>query len=184
MRPPKSYAEWINCFDSLKEGTNDEQTILVMEQGSIEWTRGVAERLTDALYETIKHRLNESADRMQKELDRSNGDEARIVKALLSARKRLALMNRVAQLDAFPENVRESMGGILKDYAKSTEQSMMDSAKTDRTGRLRMLIKNNAITQFDKVEHTYLDTANNDNASSSPQRGTGFRSSKRRVIIT
>ena len=181
MRAPRNYSDWIECFDRFKEGTSDEETILIMEKGSIKWTRGVAERFTESLYETIKYRINQSADFLQKELDRSNGDESAIVKALLSARKRLAILNRLVNIEAFPEQVRESMSILLSDYAKTTQDSLEDSAKTDRTGRLRMLMKNNGVLHYEKVENIF--NTRTEVERTPPQNGVGAKPSKRRVIL-
>lgn len=181
MKAPRNYSDWIECFDRFKDGISDEEIILKMENGSIEWTRGVAERFTESLYETIKYRLNQSADILQKELDRSNGDESAIVKALLSARKRLALLNRLVNIEAFPEQVKEAMSTLLSDYAKDTQKSLEESAQTDRTGRLRMLMKNNGIVHYEKVENIF--STRSDVESNPPQYGKGFKPSKRRVIL-
>jgi hypothetical protein len=153
MNVPKNYSEWVVCFDRLKEGEHDESTLQLMEKGTIEWSRGVAERITQRLYETIDYRLRQTADLLQRELDRCNGNETVLVKALLTARKRLTVLKRLAHLPAFPEHVRESMYNILSEYAKSTQESLEKSALTDRTGRLRMLIKNNPLTQFNVGEN-------------------------------
>ena len=160
MKIPVIYADWVECLDQFNTGTNDEELVLLMEQGTIEWSQGVAERLTQRLYDSIEFRLRRSADQLQKELNHTKGNESALVKALLSARKRLALLKRVAELQAFPENVRETMVNVLVEYAKSTQQSLEDSALSDRTGRLRSLIKNNVITQFGGVENVFGSTAN------------------------
>lgn len=181
MKVPNTYAEWINCFDSFKKSTNDEETIAAMEKGSIEWTRGVAEKMTQALHDALQHRLSSSSETLQKELDRSKGDESAIVKALLSKRKRLALINRVAQLPAFPEQVRNAMSELITEYAKQTQSSLMDSAKVDRTGRLSMMIKNNSITKFDNVELSLNNSSIEQ--STAPQFNNKFKTNKRRVIF-
>lgn len=185
MNKPETYAEWVNCFEQFKAGTKDEETILLMEQGQIEWTKGVAERLTQQLYETIDHRLRRSSDQLQKELSTCNGNETELVKAILSARKRLAVLKRVAHLSAFPERVRETMWNLLHEYAKSTQQSLEDSAVTDRTGRIRSLIRNNPITQFDQIENVFGITpheASNPEATGNPQR-LEQNARRRRIIL-
>lgn len=173
MNKPTTYAEWVNCFEQFKAGMKDEETVLLMEQGQTEWTKGVADRLTQQLYETIDYRLRRSSDQLQKELNTCNGNETELVKAILSARKRLAVLKRIAHLPAFPEQVRETMWNLLHDYAKSTQQSLEDSAVTDRTGRIRSLIRNNPITQFDQVENVFGFTShavsNSDNMVSVPK---------------
>lgn len=179
MSTPHTYAEWIDCLDQLKTGTKDEEIISNMERGKVEWTKGVAERLTQHLYETFEIRLKQSADQLQKELNACYGDETLLVKSILSARKRLAILKKVTELPSFPDHVNSVMLNILKEYAKNTQQSLEDSTYTDRTGRLRSLIRNNPITQFDQIENVFGTSISTiDNANSIQQK-----SSRRRVIL-
>ena len=186
MIKPVTYAEWIECFEQLKTGTNDEEIILKMEQGTIEWSKGVAERLTLHLFNTIESRLILTSDLLQKELDGSYGNETMIVKAILSARKRLALLKRVADLPALPDNVSESLLKVLSEYAESTQESLEKSALSDRTGRLKSLFRNNNLTQFDKVENVFgnfFSTSNEMNRDDENPPMPGVKSSRRRVIL-
>lgn len=189
MNPPTTYSQWIDCLDRFKNGIQDEEVVLLMERGSIEWTPGVAERLTQQLYEVIDFRLRKASDQFQKELNYGGGDETTLVQAILSVRKRLALLKRVAQLSAFPEKVNEAMFTILSDYAKKSQQSLEDSAKTDRTGRLRITIKNNPITSFEDVENVFgssvKTTASTSKISMSKEKQAGIEPKKtgRRVIF-
>jgi len=182
MKVPSCYSDWVNCFEQFKEGTNDQKLLEAMQSGSIEWSSGVAERLTQRLYDVISYRINSNNDVLQRELDRCNGDETAIVKALLSARRRLAILQQLADLQAFPENVREAMSKSIEDYAASTQESLEKSALSDPTGRLRILIKNNALTQLHQVENIF----HNQNASIQPDENlspNGFKSKRRRVIL-
>ncbi|MFJ8518688.1 hypothetical protein [Lysinibacillus xylanilyticus] len=186
MIKPVTYAEWVECFEQLKAGTNDEEIILKLEQGTIEWSKGVAERLTQHLFDTIESRLKRTSDLLQKELDGSYGNETMIVKAVLSARKRLALLKRVADLPAFPDNVRGTMLKVLSDYAKNTQESLEKSALSDRTGRLRSLFRNNNLTQFAKVENVFgnsVSMSNEMNRDAKNPQVPGVKSSRRRVIL-
>ncbi|WP_316569117.1 hypothetical protein [Neobacillus sp. YIM B06451] len=186
MSIPTTYAEWIASFDNFKTGTQDEEVLTSMEKGSIEWTKGVAERLTQHLFETIEFRLKHTANQLQKELNACRGNETALVKAILSARKRLAVLKRVAHLPAFPDHVKEAMNTLLHDYAKSTQQSLEDSALTDRTGRLRSLIRHNPITEFDKVENVFgssISTSKHKNTTVGNIPIVGQNPSRRRVIL-
>lgn len=190
MNPPTTYSHWIDCFEQLKTGVKDEDIVSLMERGSIEWTPGVAERLTQRLYEIIDFRLRKISDQFQKDLNYGHGDEIALVQAILSLRKRLAFLKRIAQLSPFPEHVNEAMYTILSDYAKKSQQSLEDSAKTDRTGRLRITIKNNPITSFDQVKDvpgSSVDTTRAQvpkiNTIAEKQTGNEPKKSGRRVIF-
>lgn len=184
MSVPRNYSDWINCFDILKAGTNDKETITLMQQGSIEWSRGVAERITQRLYDVINHRLKKISDKLNNDLDRCKGEETAIVKALVSARNRLFFIKQIIDLQAFPESVRVGMNEMIEDYAKNTQESLEKSALSDRTGRLRMMIKNNAISNFEYIEKDYSEPVSsesiNNAASSDPILP---RSTRRRVIL-
>lgn len=183
---PVTFLQWVECLDELKKGANDQTVISQLEQGTIEWTKGVAERLTQHLYETIECRLKLTSEILQKELDRSLGDETMIAKAILSARKRFALLKRVTELQAFPENVREALSEVLLKYAQSTQASLEKSALSDRTGRLRSLFINNNLTHFDKIENVIGVSDNvftNQNEVNTNDQLPGIKSKKRRVIL-
>lgn len=141
MNVPKTYSDWVYCFERLKEGNIDDQVISTMEKGSIEWTKGVAERFTEQLYAVLENRLKQSEEQLQRNINNSKGNKSHIAKALLDARKRLSVLNRVAMLPALPENVRETMEYVIKDFAGKTMKSLEESAKSDRTGHLGMEIK-------------------------------------------
>ncbi|MBO1001866.1 hypothetical protein [Pseudogracilibacillus auburnensis] len=187
MRSPKTYSQWMECFDRLKEGAQDEQIIQLMKQGTIEWTRGVAERMTEVLYQTIKFRIEHASDLFQKELNHSRGNEVLIAKGLLTLRNRLALMYEVAQLNAFPKEVIDSMKKVVTDYAEQTQESLEDSAKADRTGRLKMLIKNNPLTNFNHKHNDSVSPEENGSADMNTNREISrdnkFGQVRRRVII-
>lgn len=186
MIKPVTFAQWVECFEQLEKGTNDEEILLKMEQGTIEWSKGVAERLTQHLFNTIESRIKRTSELLQKELDGCYGNETMTVKAVLSARKRLALLKRVADLPAFPENVRESMIKIISNYATNTQESLEKSALSDRTGRLKSLFRNNNLTQFDKVENVFEPAVSKPNEKSRDAENPQIprvKSSGRRVIL-
>lgn len=186
MSAPSTYSEWIDCFEQFKEGTNDELVIEAMEKGTIVWTKGVAERLTIGLYETLNIRLRHTADNLQMELNNSRGNETAIVKGFLTARNRLAVLKRVANLHHFPECVRDTMCNMLCEYAKNTQKTIEESAASDRSGRLSSIFRNNAITRFNQIEYTFSSPVKSTNKSfetNATQTALGQKSIRRRVIL-
>ncbi|MFJ7994709.1 hypothetical protein ACIQY5_21540 [Peribacillus frigoritolerans] len=153
MNVPRTYSDWIHCFERLKEGNKDDQVISTMEKGSIEWTKGVSERFTEQLFAVLEYRLKQSGEQLQRNLNNSKGNKSHIAKALLDARKRLSILNRVAMLPALPENVRETMKNVIKDFAGKTMKSLEESAKSDRTGHLGMEIKKNSLLKFEDLSN-------------------------------
>lgn len=177
MKIPTTYSEWINAFEQLKEGTNDEEVISTLEKGTIEWTIGVSSRITERLYEAVEYRLQQLNDQLNKNFKQAK-DRNGYIKALLDARKRFALINRAANLQTFPTEVRTTLTGIVKDVATNMHQSMIDSAEEDRSGMLKTIIKNNSILAYDK-ENVQINSVSLDepkNISTGPYK-------TRRVIL-
>ena len=44
IQVPHTYAEWASVLDMLKEKQDDEAVLSAMQQGTLEWQSGVAER--------------------------------------------------------------------------------------------------------------------------------------------
>ncbi|MEW4305640.1 HK97 gp10 family phage protein [Rossellomorea marisflavi] len=184
MSVPTTYSQWVVCLDEFKKGQGDEENVLLMEKGTVPWTEGVAERLIQRLYDAIESRLRLSGDQLNRDLNQRALDETSMVKALLSARKRLAVLKRMTDLQAFPKKVRDAMLEMLVDHAQQMQQSLEKTARDDRTGRLRSVIRNNAITRFGEVENVFGGTTSyKDSSSQKPEWTPGPKSTKRRVIL-
>jgi len=145
MKPPTTYAEWAACCDRLLTGDCDDETFEAMESGKLEWTSGVAERITKRIYEVFDSRLKSLADRFQRDLDCARGHETLLTNALLGIRKNLSPLARLSRLPALPEIVTHSLKQSLKQYAEKTQSSLEASARSDRTGRLLSIVKRNGV---------------------------------------
>lgn len=136
-----TYAEWAACCDRLLKGDCDDETLTGMATGGIEWTSGVAERITKRIYEVFDRRLKLLAEQFQRDLDRARGHETLLTNALIGIRKNLVPLVRLSSLPAFPEMVSQSLKQSLQQYAERTQASLEDSGRSDRTGRLLNIIK-------------------------------------------
>lgn len=179
MKKPSTYAEWVECFERFLEGAQEEEVLQAMEQGTFEWSPGAADRLVERLFHTMEARLQLVSQQMQTEFSRLNGEDAAIVRALLNARRRYAVLNRIVRLKAFPEQVQSQLSDILKKYVSDTQNALEESAKADYTGHLRMLIKNSSLLLYEQTE-TRAGIAPSPAASQTPGNGTNLR---RRVIL-
>ena len=54
VKTPHTYSEWVAILDMLKERLDDESVLLAMQQGTIEWQTGVAERFAKKLIDAVK----------------------------------------------------------------------------------------------------------------------------------
>ena len=147
IRTPSTYSDWINLFDKLKNHQDDEEVVAAMERGTIPWQSGVAERFTTKMIEAVNKRLDDAVDRFQRNNKHAVG-ESGTLQALNAMRKELALMKRVVSVNAIPSDLREKYVSMVTKFADDAQKSLEDSAKFDRTGRLRFLIRNHPVNRI------------------------------------
>lgn len=145
MNPPKTYAEWAASCDRLLKGDCDEDTLAAMEAGSLEWTSGVAERITRRIHEVFDSRLKLAGEHFQRDTHHAQGHATLLTNALLGIRKKMILLARLAALPALPDMVKQSLQQSLQQFAERSQSSLESSAKNDRTGRLLDIVRRNPI---------------------------------------
>lgn len=148
VTPPETYYEWVIILDMLKAKSDDEAVLSAMQNGSIEWQSGVAERFAKKLIDVINYRMNAASDKFQKEINRSNGHERGIVQAILALRKEMFFLSKAINLPAIPEKDRQYYYQLVIDQANSIQNSLEDSAKKDRSGKLVSIVRNNKVNVF------------------------------------
>jgi hypothetical protein len=175
---PNTYSEWISCFDVLKDGTMDDAVLEVMNQGELSWQSGVAERITNYLFEVLSKRTEKINNMLQNRFLECNGTELEIANALVNARMSISNLMKLKDISAFPEELKNSIEKTLITYANTIQNSLLDSAKADITGKLKSIISNNPINRFSKDEIQPQNIKNQSNMI-----GLGKASGKRRIII-
>lgn len=148
ITPPKTYSEWVAVFDMLKAKTDDTKVLAAMQAGTIEWQAGVAERFTNKLVDALNFRMNAATDKFQTEMTRAGGQERTIVQALIALRKELKFLSEAVDLPAIPEENREQYRQLVLGQADAIQNSLEDSAKRDRTGKLASIVRNNKVNAF------------------------------------
>ena len=147
IRTPSTYSDWISLFDMLKNHDSDADVVAAMERGTIPWQSGVAERFTAKMIEAVNKRLDDASDRFKRNITHANG-ESGLLQTLNAMRKELALMKRVVSVNAIPADFRGKYISMVTKYADDAQKSLEDSAKSDRTGRLRFLIRNHPVNKI------------------------------------
>lgn len=147
MTGPTTYAEWSDCIDAFETGTQDDEIVSAMSQGTLSWTSGVANLFSERIGSAFSVRLRRCADRMERDF-KSGSDETTVVRAMLDTRRTLTLLYRVATVPVFPEILRQHLTAEIRDYAERAQQSLEDSAKHDRSGRLASLLRNNSLLRY------------------------------------
>lgn len=156
MNPPNYYSDWTQLLNQLKEpGQEDERILALLEQGTLEWTSGVADKIVNCTYEVIDVKLKYTTRLFQQELDHSRGEEASVIAAIVNARSRFDWLYRLCRLPVFPGEVRESLLEVVSKYVGDSQKALLESAKHDRSGQLAYAIKHNRLDQ----EQTQAPTA-------------------------
>lgn len=148
MTAPQNYSEWIILLDQLKNKTDDAEVVEAMKQGTIPWQSGVSERFIKKLVDAVNTRMNSASDRFQRDMNYAAGREGSIVQALLALRKEMALLADVMNIPAIPEADRAQYVALVKAQADNMQNSLEDTAKKDRTGKLSSIVKNHKVNVF------------------------------------
>lgn len=147
---PQTYAQWSACLDRLSSGLEDEACLVYMGQGMLEWSGGVGPLFAQRLADEFNTRLTRCSERLTRDL-RAGADEASVVRAIVNARQSLFFLHRLAQLPAFAETLRLHLTSEVRGFAERSQQSLEDSARSDRSGRLRLLLQNNPLLRYDTL---------------------------------
>jgi hypothetical protein len=146
---PVSYAEWSACLDLFESGLDDTAALAAMQAGTLGWTSGVAERFAERIAGVFNQRLSRCADRMAREL-RLGSDEVTLVRSMGETRRTLGLLHAVAHVATFPPVLQQHLSSSVKTYAARTQQSLEDSARQDRSGRIGSTVRNNSVLRYEE----------------------------------
>ncbi|MGM0112128.1 hypothetical protein [Enterococcus sp. DIV0187] len=147
MRSPRTYNEWVNSISRFQSGENDQETLDAMCSGYLEWQVGVADRFTKRLTEAAVDRIQKAVDQFQVNFSRTAGTESAIVQSILNLRKELKVIESFMNLPILPEDTRGELIHLVQSQRDQIQKSLEDSAKSDRTGKLMSLVRNNRVNR-------------------------------------
>ena len=142
-KAPKIYADWVKVFELLKSCEDDENVLTLMQEGTIVWQSGVAERFLKRLVDTVNFRLNRATDNFQKA---HQTDENEINQSLMKLRRELQFILKVVDINTIPVKEKTELRNMIINQSNSIQESLEKSAESDRTGKLSSIIKNNKVT--------------------------------------
>ena len=148
IQTPHTYSEWNTVLDMLRDRQDDAAVLAAMQQGTLAWQSGVAERVAKKLVDTINARMNAATEKFQKSMSRSGGQEGAIVQALLALRKELSFLVKAIDLPVIPEKDRAQYCNLVREQADQIQTSLEDSAKKDRSGKLSSIVRNHKVNVF------------------------------------
>lgn len=145
---PHTYSEWSSVLAVFKERSNDDEVLVAMKTGTLEWQSGVAERFSKKLIDAVNTRMNMATDRFQKEMNRSGGLESAIVQAILSLRKEMMFLADAINIPAIPDMERQQYQNLVLEQANNMQKSLEDSAKLDRSGKMSSIVRNHKVNSL------------------------------------
>jgi len=142
--PPRVYADWLVLLDRFRSGDN--QVLEALLQGSIQWSPVVSERWTNQLAGAITARLQAVSRELNITLGRARSPFS-VSQAMISARRSLLPIRRLASLSAAPEAVRNHMNSEVERFAVQTQKSLEESAQRNHldSGFLLKSIRDNSL---------------------------------------
>jgi len=186
LEVPDSYAQWSDCLERLSKGLEDESCLRCMAAGRLSWTGGVATLFADRLGQEFNVRLTRCSERLTRDLQ-STADESSVVRAVMNARQALHFLHRLAHTPAFPEVVRTHWTDAVRKFSQRAQKTLEVSARSDRTGRLAVLLRNNNLERYGDIQMQPALTPEvihaevNSSTASNTVSGVGVR---RRTILT
>ena len=149
MKSPATYGEWCALFDEMVSGVRDDQYIETVRSGSIAWSSGVAERFIRAASDMIAGRINKAQDMYKRQLAGSRGTPAGISTALHTLALEYRYVYRLAKALPIPQEYRDRMAELVRQQADQANKSLLDSAVSDRTGRLASLVRSAGVNRLE-----------------------------------
>lgn len=148
MQAPHTYAEWTKVLLLFKEKQDDREVLAAMQQGTLEWQSGVADRFSKRLIDAVNMRMNAAVDKLHRDMGNARGAEGAIVQALLSLRKEMAFLAQAVDIPSLPEKYRKQYVQLVLDRANHMQDSLEDSAKKDRSGKQLSIVRNHRVNAF------------------------------------
>jgi hypothetical protein len=154
MKVPSSYSEWLECFDIVKDGTNDAEVLECMKHGCLSLSAGVAGRFASQLTSLLQFRIKKASSKFSRSMQNARGELNCVTNALISVRKEYKYLLQIAKLPVIPLNDSQILVSALRQQADSMQDSLEStSVKNDRSGVLTSIIRRNRINDLEITEY-------------------------------
>lgn len=133
---PIDYAQWRELLDEIQSSARNDDYIKVIKSGRFEWISGVSDRFVQSVYNMIAHRVNAAHTAYQNQIKHNNIGDAGIARALTLLSQEYRYLYRIVSALPMPETEMIRLLNIIQKQADDTQNNLVASAKTDRTGKL------------------------------------------------
>lgn len=148
IQAPMRFAEWLDVLDMLKKRDNDTEVYQAMQCGKLDWSPGISDRFIEAFMDTINSRIENMKNDFSRHVARISGNDREVIQLMLGIRRELTWLEKLAKIPTIPADISDKICEMIKANKDAMQNGMEDSAiKTDRSGRLAFLLRNNAINK-------------------------------------
>ncbi|MGG7213203.1 hypothetical protein ACQPUY_06240 [Clostridium nigeriense] len=185
LKVPHTYNEWMKCLDAFRDEKMENEALYAMMQGSIEWQSGVAERFTKSIFDLIEYKLNIMQNNFNNRISKPAKSSREIERNLLYARREFKRLMVFSEIKVFPQELCQHIESYITKTADAMQNSLLDSAKRDRTGVIASLVRKNPVNKFNDVEvkeHSVSQVIDTDEERAS-SANNGHIGAKRRILF-
>lgn len=148
MKTPSIYADWAKVLHAFADGNQDEEAMAAMQNGTLHWQSGVAERFANRFADTLNIRLNNALDLFQRKMRQASG-ETDLVQALLELRRSIQILIQACHIPALPKEQQDAYEKLVREQADTMQKSLEDSVKADPLGKLKSILRNHPVNRLD-----------------------------------
>lgn len=140
-----TYYEWINNFDSLKQGPRNDLLLDNLYNSTIELDGNMLYRFIRHINNLIRTRLKNALEDMLYKI--SNTNDINILSLeIINIKKELAFAKRIINLPVIPSENKKKFSETLQKFANEINEAIEVNAENiDTTGEIITLIKNSKI---------------------------------------
>lgn len=144
---PQTYAQWSHCLDILQAAHQDEIVLEAMARARGDFGAGAIENVARRTTAVFDARLQRANDAFARQINCAS-DPTTMARALLDLRRQLVFLARVARLQAWPDALQNHLDAMLDGFARNAQNSLEQSARTDRSGQTMQLVRRHALPGF------------------------------------
>ena len=145
INPPKTSYEWNKLLELIKEGSNDNEVLSAMQQGTIAWISSVANIFVKNLLSTVDFRLQKGLKKFQQSFNYVGNNEGAFILNIRNFKNEMRFLCQLVDLKCIPEEERVKYKKIIQDNADKIQENMEKAALVDKTGKILYIIKQNKI---------------------------------------
>lgn len=140
-----TYYEWINNFDSLKQGPRNDLLLDNLYNSTIELDGNMLYRFIRHINNLIRTRLKNTLEGTLHKISSTN-DVNLLSLEIINIKKELAFSKKIINLPIIPDENKKKFSETLQKFANEINEAIENSVQgIDTTGEIMTLVKNSKI---------------------------------------